>query len=61
MTNPYETGLDKNPANHQPLSPQSFQKRAAEVYPEKLAVVHGSLRRSGCDAGRCRWHHQVGL
>ena len=55
MTNPYETGLDKNPANHQPLSPLSFLKRAAEVYPEKLAVVHGSLRRDYAALyARCR-------
>ncbi|PKQ06779.1 MAG: acyl-CoA synthetase [Alphaproteobacteria bacterium HGW-Alphaproteobacteria-11] len=55
MTNPYETGLDKNPANHQPLSPLSFLKRAAEVYPEKIAVVHGSLRRDYAALyARCR-------
>jgi fatty-acyl-CoA synthase len=55
MTNPYETGLDKNPANHQPLSPLSFLKRAAEVYPEKVAVVHGSLRRDYATLyARCR-------
>ncbi|MDP2123048.1 MAG: acyl-CoA synthetase [Parvibaculum sp.] len=55
MTNPYETGLDKNPANHQPLSPLSFLKRAAEVYPEKLAVVHGDLRRDYATLyARCR-------
>ena len=55
MTNPYETGLDKNPANHQPLSPLSFLKRAAEVYPEKVAVVHGSLRRPYAELyARCR-------
>ena len=54
-TNPYETGLDRNPANHQPLSPLSFLKRAAEVYPEKLAVVHGDLRRNyGELYARCR-------
>lgn len=53
--NPYETGLDKNPANHQPLSPLSFLKRAAEVYPEKVAVVHGSLRRPYAELyARCR-------
>ena len=54
-TNPYETGLDKNPANHQPLSPLSFLKRAAEVYPERVAVVHGSLRRPYAELyARCR-------
>lgn len=45
-TNPYEIDLDKNPANYQPLTPLSFLKRSAEVYPEKIAVIHGDLRRS---------------
>ncbi|MGB5949328.1 MAG: acyl-CoA synthetase [Parvibaculum sp.] len=54
-TNPYELDLDKNPANHQPLSPLSFLKRAAEVYPGKLAVIHGSLRRNYREFyARCR-------
>ncbi len=54
-TNPYELDLDKNPANHQPLSPLSFLKRAAEVYPGKIAVIHGSLRRNyGEFYARCR-------
>ncbi|MEP0708498.1 MAG: acyl-CoA synthetase [Parvibaculum sp.] len=53
--NPYETDLDKNPANHQPLSPLSFLKRSAEVYPEKLAVVHGSIRYNYAEFyARCR-------
>ena len=53
--NPYETDLDKNPANHQPLSPLSFLKRSAEVYPEKLAVVHGSIRTNYAEFyARCR-------
>lgn len=54
-TNPYELDLDRNPANHQPLSPLSFLKRAAEVYPEKIAVVHGPLSRSYAELyKRCR-------
>ncbi len=53
--NPYEIGLDRNPANHQPLSPLSFLKRAAEVYPQKIAVVHGPLRRPYAELyARCR-------
>jgi len=53
--NPYELDLDKNPANHQPLSPLSFLKRSAEVYPEKLAVVHGSIRYNYAEFyARCR-------
>jgi fatty-acyl-CoA synthase len=40
-TNPYNVGLDRNPANYVALSPLSFLARAAEVYPAKPAVVHG--------------------
>ncbi|MBO6904874.1 MAG: acyl-CoA synthetase, partial [Parvibaculum sp.] len=51
----YELDLDKNPANHQPLSPLSFLKRSAEVYPEKLAVVHGKIRTNYAEFyARCR-------
>jgi len=38
--NPYEVDLDRNPANYVPLSPISFLKRSAEVYPDKPAVIH---------------------
>ncbi|MCB4821043.1 acyl-CoA synthetase [Roseicella aerolata] len=41
----YETGLSRNPANHQPLTPLLFMERAAQVFPEHLAVVHGAVRR----------------
>lgn len=44
--NPYNTDLDRTPANHQPLTPLSFLERAATVFPEHTAIVHGSLRRS---------------
>ncbi|MCO6391313.1 AMP-binding protein [Aliihoeflea aestuarii] len=42
--NPYETDLDKNPANHQPLTPITFLERAAKVFPDHLAIVHGMQR-----------------
>ncbi|HEY5636319.1 MAG TPA: acyl-CoA synthetase [Burkholderiales bacterium] len=42
--NPYEQHLDKNPANYAPLSPITFLERAASVYPDRLAVVHGKQR-----------------
>ena len=42
----YDTDLDQTAANHEPLSPISFIKRAAEVYPNHLAVVHGPMRLS---------------
>ena len=43
-TSPYQQGLDRNAANHAPLSPLSFLERAADVFPDRLAVVHGSYR-----------------
>jgi len=42
--NPYNLGLERNPANYVPLSPLSFLKRVATVYPERAAVVHGARR-----------------
>ena len=44
--NPYRQGLDRNRANHVPLTPVSLVEWAADVYPERCAVIHGSLRRS---------------
>ncbi|WP_311031546.1 acyl-CoA synthetase [Mesorhizobium koreense] len=44
--NPYENDLDKNAANYQPLTPLSFLERAAKVYPDVTAIVHGNLRTS---------------
>ncbi len=45
-TGVYERGLGQNAANYEPLSPLSFIKRTASVYPNRLAVVHGDIRRS---------------
>jgi fatty-acyl-CoA synthase len=44
--NPYEQNLDRNPANYQPLTPLTLLERAAKVFPEQTAIVHGRLRRS---------------
>jgi fatty-acyl-CoA synthase len=41
MSKPYDTDLDRNPANFQPLTPLSFLARAAAVYPDQTAIVHG--------------------
>ena len=46
MGNPYNTDLDRNPANHQPLTPLTFLERAASVYPEYTAIIHGSIKYS---------------
>jgi fatty-acyl-CoA synthase len=43
---PYDTDLDRNPANYQPLTPLGFLERAAAVFPAHTAVIHGSLRRN---------------
>ena len=43
---PYDTGLERNPANFQPLTPLSFLERAASIFPNQTAIVHGRLRRS---------------
>ena len=43
---PYDTDLDRNPANFQPLTPLAFLQRCAEVFPEHPAVIHGALTRS---------------
>ena len=42
--NQYEQNLDRNPANHQPLTPVTFLERAAKVYPNQTAIVHGNAR-----------------
>ena len=53
--NPYELGLDKNAANFIPLTPLTFIERAASVYPDKIATVHGPLRRTWAETyRRCR-------
>jgi len=46
---PYDTDLDRNPANHQPLTPLGFLERAASVFPDRTAIIHGKLRRSYAD------------
>ena len=45
MANIYSVGLDKNSANHTPMTPLTFIERTANVYPKKLAIVHGALRQ----------------
>ncbi len=42
----YDRDLDRNAANYQPLTPLTLLERAAEVFPDRLAVVHGALRRN---------------
>jgi fatty-acyl-CoA synthase len=42
MPTPYDIDLDRNAANFQPLTPLTFLERAASVYPERTAIVHGA-------------------
>jgi fatty-acyl-CoA synthase len=44
VTSIYDNGLDRNPANHQPLTPLTYLERAAATYPDQVAVIHGGLR-----------------
>jgi fatty-acyl-CoA synthase len=54
-SNPYERDLARNAANYVPLSPLSFLERAAAVFPDRPAVVHGRRRYSWAEAAeRCR-------
>jgi len=46
---PYDADLDRNPANYQPLTPLGFLERAASVFPDRTAIIHGALRRTYAD------------
>ncbi len=53
--NPYETDLDKNPANYAPLTPLDFLPRSAAIYPQRVAVIHGERRYGYAELyARCR-------
>jgi fatty-acyl-CoA synthase len=55
MPHMYDSGLERNAANYTSLSPLTFIERAAAVYPERLAIVHGNLRRNwAATYARCR-------
>jgi fatty-acyl-CoA synthase len=40
----FDRDLERNAANHQPLTPLSYLERAARVYPSRTAIIHGSRR-----------------
>jgi fatty-acyl-CoA synthase len=47
--------LQRRAANHAPLSPLSFLARAAAIYPDKVAVIHGATETAyGEFYARCR-------
>ena len=54
-SNPYAAGLEKTPANFVALSPLTFLERAAAVYPQQVAIVHGECRQTWAETyTRCR-------
>ena len=54
-SHPYALGLDKNAANYVPLSPLSYLQRSAGVYPDRVAIVYGTLRQTWAQTyERCR-------
>ena len=55
MPSIFDQNLPRVEANYAALSPLSFIERTAEVYPQRLAVVHGALRRNWAEVfTRCR-------
>ncbi len=51
----FDQDLPRNEANFAALSPLSFIERTAEIYPQRLAVIHGDLRRNWSQLySRCR-------
>ena len=55
MASIYDTDLPRTPANFAPMTPLAFIQRTAEVYPERLAIVHGELRQNWAQTyDRCR-------
>ena len=55
LSNPYKLNLDQNPANHQPLTPLTLLERSAAVWPDHVAVIHGSERYTYAEFyARCR-------
>lgn len=44
MNNIYEQGLSQVEANTTPLSPINFLFRTAQVFPERIAIIHGETR-----------------
>jgi len=49
MTDAYREGLDRRPANFQPLTPLSYLARSAAVFPDRVAIIHGPQRTTYAD------------
>jgi fatty-acyl-CoA synthase len=53
--NIYERDLDKTSANYAALTPLQFMERTASVYPDHVALIHGTRRQSWAETyARCR-------
>jgi fatty-acyl-CoA synthase len=48
----YDSGLERNTANYQPLTPLTYLERAAKTYPDQTAIIHGRMRLSYRDFWR---------
>ncbi|MBE9555715.1 MAG: acyl-CoA synthetase [Proteobacteria bacterium] len=54
-TSAYNENLGRNDANFTPLTPLSLIRRAASVYPDRTAVIHGSRSFTWAESyARCR-------
>src|SRR5712692_2368380 len=54
-SNPFGRGLGRRDANYASLTPISFLRRAAAVYPNKPAVIHGERTFTYAEfSARCR-------
>jgi fatty-acyl-CoA synthase len=51
----YDQDLDKNDANYVALTPLTYLERSAAIWPDRIAVVHGAVRRTWAETYvRCR-------
>ena len=51
----FDVGLDRNAANFTPLTPLTFLERAAAVFPDRVAIIHGDWRSTWRTTyARCR-------
>jgi fatty-acyl-CoA synthase len=46
LSSPFDADLDRVDANYQPLTPLTFLRRSAAVFPDKTAIIHGDWRCS---------------
>ncbi len=55
MSSIYDQDLPRTEANFAALTPLTFIERTAEVYPKRLAIMHGDLRQTWAETyRRCR-------